>query len=86
MMKSEQYALATDGSNDEGLIKMNPLTVRYFDAAKHKVSTQLLDMCGTKKRDAETLFSKIDEVLSNAGVNCVEMGMDNTSVNLGINN
>ena len=51
MMKSERYALATDGSNDEGLIKMNPLTVRvrYFDTAKHKVSIQLLVMCGTKE-------------------------------------
>ena len=42
-----------------------------------------------KKSDAETLFSAIDEVLSNAGVswdNCVGMGMDNTSINLGINN
>ena len=48
-MKTEPYALATDGSNDEVLIKMNPLTVRYFDTAKHKVSTQLLDMCGTKE-------------------------------------
>ena len=35
MMKTEPCALATDGSNDEGLIKMNPLTVRYFDTAKH---------------------------------------------------
>ena len=46
-------------------------------------------MCGTKKSDAETLFSTVDEVLSNAVVskdNCVGMGMDNTSVNLGINN
>ena len=35
MIKTEPCALATDGSNDEGLIKMNPLTVRYFDTAKH---------------------------------------------------
>ena len=50
MMKTEQYALATDGSNDEGLIRINLLTVRYFDINKHKVSTQLLDLCGTKEK------------------------------------
>ena len=41
------------------------------------------------KSDAETRFSTVDEVLSNAGVskdNCVGMCMDNTSVSLGINN
>ena len=30
MMKTEPYPLATDGSNDEELIKMNPLTVQYL--------------------------------------------------------
>ena len=34
----------------------------------HKVSIQLLDMCGTKKNPAEVLFSTVDEVLSNVGV------------------
>ena len=42
-----------------------------------------------KKSDAETLFSRIDKVLKNAGVsldNCIGIGMDNTSVKLAINN
>ena len=30
MMKTEPYPLVTDGSNDEELIKMNPLTVQYL--------------------------------------------------------
>ena len=38
MMKTEPYALTTDGSNDKGLIKMNPLAVGYFDDEKHKFS------------------------------------------------
>ena len=77
-MKNGPYALDTNGSNDE-----------VFNTKKQKVSTQLLDMCGTKKGDAETLFSTIDETLSKVGVswdNCVDIGMDNTSVNLGRNN
>lgn len=35
-MKSEPFSLATDGSNDSGLQKMNPLTVRYFDINREK--------------------------------------------------
>ena len=30
-MKQNPFSLATDGSNDTGLQKMNPLTVRIFD-------------------------------------------------------
>ena len=43
-MKREPYCLRTDGSNDEGLVKMNPLLVRVFDDEKGKVISQLLDM------------------------------------------
>ena len=31
-MKSQPFTLAIDGSNDTGLRKMNPLTVRIFDS------------------------------------------------------
>ena len=44
-MQSSPYALAIDGSNDNGLEKMNPLTVRIFDLEDKKVITNLLDMC-----------------------------------------
>ena len=46
-MKSQPYALAIDGSNDTGLSKMNPLTVRFYDVRRGLVTTQLLDMCLT---------------------------------------
>ncbi len=38
-MKSHPFSISTDGSNDTGLEKMNPATVRSF------VSTRFLDMC-----------------------------------------
>ena len=44
-IKSAPFSLAIDGSNDAGLEKMNPMTIRYFDA--RRVKTQLLDMCLT---------------------------------------
>ncbi|XP_066912218.1 uncharacterized protein, partial [Clytia hemisphaerica] len=88
-MTSEPYALASDGSNDEGLIKMNPLLVRIFDVNEGKVVSRLLDMCVTKKSDAETLFNNIAEVLLADQLswdNCVAISLDNTSVNVGKNN
>lgn len=39
------FSIAIDGSNDSGLGKMNPLTVRLFDSDCGMVTTQLLDMC-----------------------------------------
>ena len=46
-MKTAPFAIAIDGSNDTGLQKMNPLTVRFFDESSGMVTTQLLDMCLT---------------------------------------
>ena len=40
----EPYSLCTDGSDDKGLVKINPLLVRVFDDEKGKVISQLLDM------------------------------------------
>ena len=46
-IQSSPYALAIDGSNDYGLEKMNPLTVRIFDLENKNFITNLLDMCLT---------------------------------------
>ena len=40
LMQQSPYSLCIDGSNDTGLFKMNPLTVRIFDLTRtsgHKV-------------------------------------------------
>ena len=53
-----------DSSNDNGLQKMNPLNVRIFDIQRGCVTTQLLDICLTSRRDGGTaaaIFEKIDE-------------------------
>lgn len=89
-MKANPFSLLIDGSNDTGLEKLNPLTVKIFDVRKGQVLTQLLDMCTTSGRDCGTataIFSKVDSVLGRHGVpwcNCVGFGVDNTSVNIGI--
>ena len=46
-MKNKPFAVAVDGSNDTGLEKMNPMTVRLFDDTRGEVVTQFLDMCLT---------------------------------------
>ena len=47
-MQIQPYSIAVDGSNDSGLEKMNPMTVRLYDVNNGKVVTQFLDMCLTK--------------------------------------
>ena len=89
MMKKNPFSLATDGSNDSGLQKMNPLTVRIFDANRGGVTTRFLDMCLTSTSTAEANFSKIDETLLHFEIDwsrCIAFGVDNTSVNMGIHN
>lgn len=36
-MKVNVFAVSVDGSNDQGMEKMNPVTVRIFDINQHKV-------------------------------------------------
>ena len=46
--QSYPYSLLTDGSNDVGFDKMNPVTVRIFDIGLGKVESRFRDMCATK--------------------------------------
>ena len=43
-MKIQPFSLAVDGSNDSGLEKMNPMTVRLHDVNDGKIATQFLDV------------------------------------------
>ena len=91
-MKSQPFALAVDGSNDTGLQKMNPLTVRIFDYDDGVVSTKFLDMCltsGMNAGTAEGIFNAVDTALHSRDIewnHCIGLGMDNTSVNMGKHN
>ena len=88
-MKEGPYALSIDGSTDTGVEKMNPLTARIFDSDHGVVTTQFLDMCMSSSSTAEGIFSKMQEALSKHEIpwdNCVGIGLDNTSVNMGCTN
>ena len=88
-MKINFFTLCVDGSNDQNLQKMNPVTVRIFDINQQKVVCKFLDMCPTKGSTAEAIFNSIDTALQKHELSwdkCIGFGVDNTSVNIGKNN
>ena len=77
------------GSSDSGVEKMYPLTVRLFDDVSGMVATRFLDMCMSSSSTAEGIFLKMEEALLKYGIpwtNCIGIGLDNTSVNMGCRN
>eukprot|EP00057_Strongylocentrotus_purpuratus_P019851 XP_011674325.1 PREDICTED: uncharacterized protein LOC105443158 [Strongylocentrotus purpuratus] len=90
-LREQPFSLSTDGSNDTGLEKMNPLTVKLFDI-NQGVVYRFLDMCttsGSAAATAQTIFSKMDEVFSKEEIpwrNCIALSLDNASVNMGVRN
>ena len=89
-MKIYPFGLLMDVSNDTGVEKLIPLTIRVLDLRIMEVTTQLLDMCTTSGchcGTADSIFNKIGSVLSIHNIpwgNCVGFGGDNTSVNVGM--
>ena len=89
IMKKEPFSIAIDGSSDSGVEKMNPLTVHIFDDNRGLIGTQFLDMCMSSSSTAEGIFGRMHDVFSKhciAWSNCVGIGLDNTSVNMGHRN
>ena len=92
IMKTDFYSLSTDGSNNTGLEKMNPLTVCLVDININMVDTQFLNMCcttGQTSSTAVTMFQKIDHVMTKLQLpwgNCVGFSLDNTRADLGVHN
>ena len=91
-MKVSPFSVSVDGSNDTGLTKMNPLTIRIFDLESSRVVTQFLDMCIASAATAEAIYSVVNGKLSdlldmdNHWKLCTCVGVDNTLVNIGIRN
>jgi len=88
-MQIRPFSLCVDGSNDSGLQKMNPITVRIYDDSQHKVCCKFLNMCPTCESTADAIFKAVSDVLSQHTIpwqHCVGFGVDNTSVNVGRHN
>lgn len=86
-MAVHPFSISTDGSNDTGVNKMNPLTVKIYDYKENCIATRFLDMCTTTSSTANSIYDhKLGEFLesSNPWNMCTSVGVDNTSVNIGI--
>ena len=89
-MKTHPFSISVDGSNDSGLEKMNPVTIRLYDVNNNKVVTRFLDMCTSSSSTAAGIYSVVDSKLrellqcSNPWSMCTSVGVDNTSVNIGV--
>ena len=73
------FTLSIDGT---GVEKMNPFTVRIFNAEYGMVYTQLLDMCMSSQSTAEGISRSS---CNSVWLNCAGVSDDNTSVNMGCN-
>ena len=91
-MKVHPFSVSVDGSNNTGLEKMNPMTIRIYDVNDGKIVTKFLDMCPTSSSTAVAIYSVMDGRLSellhctNPWTKCTSVGVDNTSVNIEIRN
>ena len=91
-MQEMPYSLMLDGSNDNGIQKMFPITVRIFDVNFSRIMTKFLDMNLLEGRDASTadvMFESVNNFLSENDIqwdHCMAIGLDNTNVNIGDHN
>ena len=88
--QTHPYSVGTDGSNDTGVAKMNPVSIRLFDINRSKtVTNHFFDMCLTKGEDGAKIFEAIEETFTRDSMlwtNCVSLSIDNTNTMIGANN
>ena len=80
------FSLSTDRSNNQNLEKINPVTVQIYNINQHKMLTKVLDMCLRKSSTSVSIFSSVNLVMSKYKIpwsNCIALGVNNTSVNVG---
>ena len=91
-MRAEPFSIMLDASNDTGLYKMFPVTVRIFDINFGRIMTKFLDMNMLVGREASTAqfeFDSIDELFTKHELkweNVTGLGVDNTNSNIGPHN
>ena len=91
--KTHPFSLGTDGSNDTGLEKMNPVCLKILDVNRSKkVTSHSLNMCLTSGKNASIdacIFDKINEKVIEYGLpweNCVNLSVDNANAMIGRTN
>ena len=91
--KSHPFSLGINGSNDTGVNKMNPVTIRIFDISRSKtVTSHFYDMCitsGEHGATASCIFNAVDEKFAEDSMpwlNSVSLSVDNTNSMIGRHN
>ena len=84
--KSHPFRLGIDGSNDTGLNKMNPVTIRIFDINRLKmITSHFYNMCvtsGVEGGKAATIFHVMDQKFTKdrmPWLNAISLSVDNTN-------
>ena len=91
-LQEEPFSIMLDASNDSGLYKMFPVTVRLFDVNFDLEMTKFLDMNMLVGRDASTAraeFDSVNTLFEKFGLswhNVTGLGLDNTNSNIGARN
>ena len=91
-MQNLPYSLMFDSSNDNGVEKMFPVTVRIYDVNFGRIMTKFLDMNLLEGREASTadvMFESVNNLLDVNSIqwdHCMAIGLDNTNVNIGDHN
>ena len=91
-MTTEPFSIMLNASNDTGLYKMFPVTVRIFDTNFDHIMTRFLDMNMLVGRNASTAafeFNSIDELFTRFELswkNVTGLGVDNTNSNISAHN
>ena len=91
-VRTEPFSIMLDASNDTGLYKMFPVTVRSFDTNFNRIIMKFLDMNMLVGRNAPTAafeFNSIDELFTRFELswkNVTGLGVDNTNSNIGAHN
>lgn len=57
-MRNHPFSIAVDGSNDQDIQKMYPITVRLYDVNWSKVDSRFCDMCAISGTDSSTADGK----------------------------
>ena len=82
------FSISTDGSNDQRLAKMNPVTAPLFNINQHKIAKQFLDMCLATASTAKGIFTSINDAFEKKNIpweKHISLGVNSTSVNIGHN-
>ena len=91
-MEENPFSIMLDGSNDNGLEKMYPITVRIYDVRFNRVMTKCFSMNlleGTDVSTAACMFDSVNNQFEENGKSwdhCMAIGLDNTNANIGQRN